>query len=316
MTAVTDIEALGRRRPSLPSWPRRLPRLRRVERVQAPDAIATAASYGLTILSAALLALLFNLAIVSQLQHTTAQHTLYDRLRVSLAEGSAPIGQLDAHGHLVARGTPVALLEIPELGLKEVVVEGTASRQTKVGVGHRPDTPLPGQPGVSVLMGRAAAYGGVFGRIDRLQPGKTFTVTTGQGVSTYKVIGARKGTVKLPALDASAGRLTLVTAAGSPFLPHGVRRVDADLVSTSYPRPPIAFAAGVIDDSEQGLAGDPSRVFSLSWLLELMVVVAVGAVWVWKRWSHQATLIVFGPILAAVGLACADRICDLLPNLM
>jgi LPXTG-site transpeptidase (sortase) family protein len=316
MTVVTDLDGIRRRRGPLPSWPSRLPRLRRVERAEVPDAVTVVASYGLTLLSVVLLALLANLTVVSQLQHFTAQHTLYDQLRLSLAEGSAPIGQLDVNGHLVARGTPVALLDIPELGVKEVVVEGTASRQTKVGVGHRPDTPLPGQPGVSVLMGRAAAYGGVFGRLSQLEPGETFTVTTGQGRSTYRVVGVRKGSVKLPALEGSAGRLTLVTAAGSPFLPHGVLRVDADLVSPSYPRPPVAFAGGVIDDAEQGLAGDPSRLFSLSWLLELLVVVAVGAVWVWKRWSHQATLIVFGPVVAAVGLACADRICDLLPNLM
>jgi LPXTG-site transpeptidase (sortase) family protein len=284
--------------------------------MKAPDAASVVASYGLTLLSVVLLSLLANVTVVSQLQHFTAQHSLYDQLRLSLAEGSTPIGQLDAQGHLVARGTPIALLEIPDLGVKEVVVEGTASRQTKVGVGHRPDTPLPGQPGVSVLMGRAAAYGGVFGQLDRLAAGRTFTVTTGQGRSTYKVIGVRTGTVKLPALVGSAGRLTLVTAAGSPFLPHGVMRVDADLVSTAYPRPAVAFAGGVIDDAEQGLAGDPSRLFSLSWLLELLVVVAVGAVWVWKRWSHQAALVVVGPVVAAVGLACADRICDLLPNLM
>ncbi|MFL6023083.1 MAG: sortase, partial [Marmoricola sp.] len=243
-------------------------------------------------------------------------HSLYNQLRLSLAEGSTPIGQLDSNGKLVKPGTPIALLKIPELGLNEVVVEGTASRQTKLGVGHRADTPYPGQPGASVLMGRSAAYGGVFRNLGKLRPGQIFTVTTGQGVGRYKVIGVRNGDVRLPALTGTAGRLTLVTAKGPAFLPHGVQYVDADLVSPSVGRPKIAFAAGVIPDAQKVLGTDRSRLFSLSWLLELLVLMAAGATWAWKRWSHPAMWIVFVPVLAATGLACADRICDLLPNLM
>jgi LPXTG-site transpeptidase (sortase) family protein len=287
-----------------------------VPRAQDVDAATLAASYMLTILAGAVGVLLFNLVVVSQLQHFTAQQSLYHQLRLSLAEGSTPIGQTDAQHHLVERGTPVALLEIPELGVREVVVEGTSSEQTKVAVGHRADTPLPGQAGASVLMGRAAAYGGAFGRIGHLAAGDTFTVTTGQGKSTYKVLGVRASSAKLPALTPTTGQLTLVTAGGRPFLPAKTLMVDASLVSKAFPRPPIAFAPGVIDDSEQPLKGDPHRLFSLLWLLNLLILGAVGWVWAWKRWSHLATWIVFAPMLTAAGLGCADRVCDLLPNLM
>jgi hypothetical protein len=165
-------------------------------------------------------------------------------------------------------------------------------------------------------MGRAAAYGGVFKHLDQLREGQEFTVTTGQGKSTYRVLGARTGTTQLPVLTTGQGRITLITATGRPFQPDGVLRVDADLVTRSYPRPPIAFAPGIIDDSEEALAGDQGRLFSLSWLLELLVVASVGGVWTWKRWSHPGTWIVAVPVLTAVGLACADRIADLLPNLL
>jgi len=303
-------------REALPAPIRYLPKVSRIPEAQRQPSWLVDASYGLTILSVVLFTLLLNLTVVSQIQHFTAQHRLYDELRLSLAEGSTPIGQLDHHGKLVKAGTPIALLKIPELGIKEVVVEGTASRQTKTGVGHRADTSYPGQPGASVLMGRAAAYGGVFRNLDKLKPGQVFTVTTGQGVAEYKVIGVRTGDVKLPALTGTASRLTLATAKGPAFLPHGVTYVDADLVSPSVGRPGIAFAFGNIPDSQQVLGSDHSRMFSLSWLMELLVLMTVGAVWAWKRWSHPAMWVVFVPVLAATGLACADRVCDLLPNLM
>lgn len=316
MTVAAGSTSWRERLPSPPAWPARLPRLERVVQEEPPDPQRLMLSYTLTVLGVVLLAVLLNVGIVSQLQHFTAQRQLYGQLRLALAEGSAPIGQLDVNGELVRPGTPVALLEIPALGIREVVVDGTTSEQTKLGVGHRRDTPLPGQPGVSVLMGRASAYGGVFGQLSTLAPGAELTVTTGQGVSTYRVIGVRTAGTRLPVLTADQGRLTLITATGRPFQPDGALRVDADLVSASYPRPPIAFAAGIIDDSEETLAGYRGRLFSLSWLLELLVAVSVGAVWSWKRWSHPATWIVAVPVLGAVGLACADRISDLLPNLL
>jgi LPXTG-site transpeptidase (sortase) family protein len=304
------------RLPSPPAWPARLPKIERVVSDEPPDSQRLMLSYTLTVLGVVILTVLLNVGLVSQLQHFTAQRELYAQLRLALAEGSAPIGQLDVNGELVTPGTPVALLEIPELGIREVVVEGTASEETKLGVGHRRDTPMPGQPGVAVLMGRAAAYGGVFKHLDQLREGQEFTVTTGQGKSTYRVLGARTGTTQLPVLTTGQGRITLITATGRPFQPDGVLRVDADLVTRSYPRPPIAFAPGIIDDSEEALAGDQGRLFSLSWLLELLVVASVGGVWTWKRWSHPGTWIVAVPVLTAVGLACADRIADLLPNLL
>jgi sortase A len=273
-------------------------------------------SYALSLLSLVIFVLLVQLTLVSQLQHFTAQKSLYKELRLHLAEGSVPIGQQDINGHLVAPGTPLALLEIPEIGVREVVVEGTTSRQTQLGVGHRRDTPLPGQAGVSVLMGRASAYGAVFGKLDELQKGDKFTVTTGQGVSTYEVIGPRTSQTKLPMLAAGDGRLTLTTASGRPFMPDGVLRVDATLVSPAFAAPPAAIASGDIAPAEQALAGDPSVLFSLSWWLELLVLLSLAAVWAWKRWGHRGTWIAFTPLLAAVALANADRISCLLPNLV
>jgi LPXTG-site transpeptidase (sortase) family protein len=86
----------------------------------------------------------------------------------------------------------MAVLEIPALDLHEVVFEGTTSGVLQDGPGHRRDTVFPGQEGTSVIMGRQATYGGPFGRLDVLQPGEPFTITTGQGAHTYHVTGVRR----------------------------------------------------------------------------------------------------------------------------
>jgi sortase A len=302
----------GRNNP-LPGLTRQLPKVSRIPEEQRSNSPLVDFSYALTILSIVLFTLLINITVISQIQHFTAQHRLYGQLRESLAAASTPIGQLDVNKKVVKPGTPIALLKIPEIGVSEVVVEGAASRQTKLGVGHRPDTKYPGQPGSVVLMGRAWAYGGPFRNLDKLKPGQIFTVTTGQGVAKYKVIGQRHGE-KAPAVTGNVSRLTLATAKGGPFMPHGVLLVDADLVSKPFGRPGVAFTT--IAKNEDVLAGDHTRLFSLSWLMELLVLMTIGAVWAWKRWSHPAMWVVFVPVLAATGLACADRVCDLLPNLM
>ena len=122
------------------------------------------------------------------------------------------------HDVLLPDGAPVALLEIPSLGIREIVVEGTDSATTQLGPGHRRDTALPGQAGVSVLFGRAAAYGGPFARIQELAPGDEFTIITGQGEHEYEVIGLRyAGDPAPPRLTAGESRVILTTARGAPF---------------------------------------------------------------------------------------------------
>lgn len=300
----------GRRRGSA-----RLPRLERVPRPE-PTLRAIIVSYALSLLSLLLIGIVLNLTVVSQFEHWTSQRKLYSELRLSLAAGSAPVGQTDSSGHLLALGTPVALLQIPRLGIDEVVVEGTTSAQTRIGVGHRRDTPLPGQAGAVVLMGRQAAYGGVFGSIDELRAGDPITVTTGQGVARYRVLGVRGAHTRLPNLVGAAGRLTLVTANGMPFIPTDVTRVDATLVSKAFPAPSPAIASNGIPDNEQPLAGDAEGAVALSWLLELLLLLAVVSVLAWKRWDRRAAWVVFFPLILATSLACADRVCLLLPNLL
>jgi sortase A len=50
-----------------------------------------------------------------------------------------------------------------------------------------PSTPLPGQPGNSVISGHRTTYGAPFHEFDELVPGDTIEVETGLGVHIYEV---------------------------------------------------------------------------------------------------------------------------------
>ncbi|GAB4100953.1 sortase [Sinomonas halotolerans] len=271
----------------------------------------------LTMLATVITLQLINLVGVSPLLHATAQERLYEELRLSLSEGSAPLGQTTFDGALVAPGTPLALLSIPDIGVREVVVEGTASAQTMLGAGHRRDTPLPGQTGTSVLMGRSGAYGGVFRSLHDLAPGSRFTLTTGQGEAAFEVMGLRRaGDQAPPAPLPTEGRLTLITADGPAFMPEDVLRVDAKLVSKPFEKAAPVLVPGSLPGAEQAMGQDTTNLFTLVLCLQLLILVSVAAVWSWTRWGRRETWLVFVPALTAAGLITGTNVNFLLPNLL
>jgi LPXTG-site transpeptidase (sortase) family protein len=267
------------------------------------------------------LGLVFYLTILSALVHTTRQALQFSRFRSELAAGTAPTGQMDQSGrHLLALSTPVALLDIPSLGVHEVVAEGTTPEVLTLGPGHRRDTPLPGQPGTSVIMGRQAAFGGPFRHIHALRRGATIKVTIGFGnnVATFRVIDVRHpGNPRPPLLHSGAARLTLVTASGTPFAPSGLVYVDADLASAVEPASPVVISSpSQLGAAEAANASDTSTVWALILWLEALLMVALGAVWSWHRWGHRQTWMVFVPVTLLVAYYVSDQITRLLPNLL
>ncbi|MGX9888812.1 sortase [Streptomyces sp. NPDC002276] len=291
--------------------------VRSVRGARSVTAVRHLARGGLLSLAALLLGITAQLLVFSGAQEHSAQHASFDELRGQLALGTAPVSQTDQQGKLLAPGTPVALIRVPSLGLSQVVLEGTDSTVLTDGPGHRRDTPLPGQSGTSVLMGRAAAYGGPFGRLAELREGVTFTVTTGQGTARYQVTDVRRAGDPSPvALAAGKGRLVLVTATGPHFMPSGVLRVDADLVSTAFQTPAAVIRSGTLPDSEEPLARPDGVPWPLVMWLQALLLAAVAAVWAWHRWGRHQTWIVFAPLVAVLGLQVATRTTELLPNLL
>jgi sortase A len=286
-------------------------------RVRGLTAVRHLARGALLSLAALLLGSTAQLLVLSGVQQHNAQHAAFDELRAQLALGTAPVAQTDQQGSLLAPGTPVALIEVPELGLTQVVLEGTDSSVLTDGPGHRRDTPMPGQSGTSVLMGRAAAYGGPFGHLAELAAGDTFTVTTGQGKARYRVADVRRAGDPAPApLASGKGRLVLVTATGPGFMPSGVLRVDADLVSAPFQTPAAVIRSGTLPGSEEPLARPSGVPWPLVMWLQALLLAAVAAVWTWHRWGRHQTWLVFAPVLAVLGLQVATRATELLPNLL
>jgi LPXTG-site transpeptidase (sortase) family protein len=271
----------------------------------------------LTMLSLVCLLAVLALGLVGAGSQQRAQALAEADLRLVLAEGRAPVSQLDADGKPLAPGTPVALLEIPAIGLRQVVLEGTSAEVLADGPGHRRDTVLPGQAGMSVLMGRRAGYGGPFVDLPLLLPDDVVKVTTGQDVSTYRVLGVRHaGDPEPEQLAAGRGGLTLLTADGLPFLPEDLLYVDAVLTSEVKPTPDRAFGTASLTAAEHAMAGGEDQLLPLVLWLQLLAACACGVVWVRHRLGLWHAWLIGLPTLAASGLAAADTALRLLPNLL
>ena len=84
-------------------------------------------------------------------------------------------------------GDPIARLEIPRIGVDDIVVEGVSLEDLKKGPGHYPDTPLPGQLGNAAIAGHRTTYGQPFYSIDEIEAGDEIVVTTLTGRYVYVV---------------------------------------------------------------------------------------------------------------------------------
>ncbi len=264
-----------------------------------------------------LLALAAYAGIVSSLEHAIAQDRLHQTLTDELAAGTAPVSEGDFNDVLLPDGAPVAQLTIPQIGLDQTIAEGTDSSVLALGPGHRRDSSLPGQVGVSVVMGRQTAFGGPFGRIEELAPGDRFTVVTGQGTQTFEVIGTFYGGDATPApTKAGESRLMLETARGPWFMPKGVARVVAELVSDPQPRGPRYTTFASLPTAQKEMKGDTSRAWALVFALQLLLVVVVAAVITHRRIGARQAWAVFVPVGLLAFLIVADQAVRLLPNLL
>ncbi|MDT0347271.1 sortase [Streptomyces litchfieldiae] len=271
----------------------------------------------LLILAALLLGFAGNLLLVGHLQHARAQQTGYAELREQLAFGTAPVGRTDIDGEVLSPGTPVALLRIGAIGLREVVFEGTTSDVLMSGPGHRRDTVLPGQAGTSVVMGRQWGYGSPFLHLDELGPGDTIEITTGQGEHTYRVTGLRRPGDPVPEpAGTGQGRLTLITATGGPYTPSGVLRVDAELTTDVFPTPARVIPTGAVGEAEDALKGDDSAWTPTLLWSQALLLAAAGVAWAHRRWGRWQAWITGVPVLGAITVALSGTLTRLLPNLL
>src|SRR5512146_149216 len=284
-----------------------------------PGAVRQVIGGALVTLSVCLIGFVVWLAFGSKLYYERVQHDTYAIFRGPLAAATAPTGPTDPFhpDRLLVLGTPVAVLEIPQIHLRAVVLEGTTGQVLEGGPGHLRDTQMPGQRGVSVVLGRRAAYGGPFSLLATLQPGDSITVTTGQGTSQYQVIDLRRPGDPTPQpVAADGGRLILVTADGTPFAPSGQLYVDADLTSKPFDTPLMVLTAQNLLPAENAMGTD-----SRAWVpLVLWGILLVGAAslasWLSRAWGRWQAWLIAVPVLGYLALVVADEVTRLLPNIM
>ena len=108
-----------------------------------------AGTLGASLLIVAVTALGFTawVGLFSQLHYDKAQLNAYDALRVELAAGTAPNGPTVPNNpaKLLPLGAPVAVLSIPAIGLRTVVLQGTTGAVLENGPGHLRTSVMPGQ---------------------------------------------------------------------------------------------------------------------------------------------------------------------------
>ena len=84
-------------------------------------------------------------------------------------------------------GDPFGRITIERIGLDAVIFEGVDVATLKLGPGHMPETPLPGQPGNAVISGHRTTYGRPFFDLDQLAVGDSIGVETALGLNTYTI---------------------------------------------------------------------------------------------------------------------------------
>ena len=276
--------------------------------------------YGSILLVLGIVASSFLVSIlgISQLQNLRDQQVAFEQYRYTLANATAPVSDMDMNSKLLVEGTPVAQISIPKIGVNAIVVEGTTSDITMHGPGHRRDTVLPGQEGVSVIFGREFTYGAEFNRLSELKVGDKINAVTGQGESNYKVISKRYSGDDLPAApEAGEGRLVLVSASGHiPLLPSDSIRVDAELVGDAYVTPMRNFTFAGLTTPEEAMQGDASVWPTLALVLSFLVLLVVVMALLRRFWGKWQTWIVAVPVLTAVGVFAATQVAILLPNIL
>jgi sortase A len=247
-----------------------------------------------------------------------------------------------------APGAPVAIIEIADIRLQQVVVEGAGPAQTSSGPGHVPGTAGLGQAGNSAIVGRRGMYGAAFGRLGDLPEGAAILVTTTEGQSVYRVTSVRRQQITQPSASSATAATTLPsaidpTAAGDATAdPAAGPQVAVDVVyrKTSDDQLTLVTSNSVsaLNDSkaivvtakmdgtpfkatpqngrnqnQTGLTGDRSSWPALLLAVQTLVLTIVGAVVLYRRSSPRVAWLLTVPPIILFTILLAEEVSRLLP---
>lgn len=132
---------------------------------------------------------------------TYQQHKLagrYETQSRAYQPPSRPDRSLAAEQHRIAvearryrenlrEGDPVGRLDVPHLGLRKIVVNGTGEGDLEKGPGRYVGSFVPGEGQLIYIAGHRTTFGAPFAHIDRLAPGDRVTVEVPYGTFVYRV---------------------------------------------------------------------------------------------------------------------------------
>lgn len=150
------------------------------------------------------------------------------------------------HPKAVEMGDAFAIVRIPRFGAKfaRPLYEGTTRDILMRGIGHYPDTVMPGEIGNFSMAGHRTTYGKPFNRIAELEVGDVIIIET---ADTYFVYRVRNWEIVLPTQvsvvlpvpnqpEVAASEALLTMTSCHPQFSSRQRWVTHAVLDTSYPR--------------------------------------------------------------------------------
>ena len=116
------------------------------------------------------------------------QNELLEAFESQLAEGDNNNDEEEVNLDSINGYTPIAIIEIPSIKLKQPVVEGITEDVIKYFLGKFPESTMPGEVGNFAVAGhRVSDFTDAFINLYKVKPGDNVIVTTKDGKYTYKV---------------------------------------------------------------------------------------------------------------------------------
>lgn len=213
-----------------------------------------------------------------------------------------------------AVGDPVAIVEINDVDLRQVVVEGVGPQQTRRGPGHVPGTAGPGQPSNSVIVGRKTAFGGPFSQLDEVRRGHEIVVVTTQGESLYEVTEVDERKVSRGDREvfgpSDDDRLTLVTSGSTvPWATDPATVVVAELETVAFEPTP----QGGRTRQHDGRQRDGNGLAPV-----LLAMIGYGCAWaaavlLYRRTRPRSAYLISAPLLVVSTVLIAEASARLMP---
>ena len=176
---------------------------------------------GLLLLAEALVTVLWQEPASGLYAHAQQRRLTEEIARAERAAPPRPPRDLRAAARRARRaaapGDPVARLEIPAIGLRTVVVEGTDTGALRTGPGHFTGSAMPGEGGTVAVAGHRTTYGAPFRRLDDLERGDRVVLRMPYGRVAYRVERTRIVSPGATWVTRPAGEERLVLTACHPL---------------------------------------------------------------------------------------------------